>query len=141
MMQLLSIALALLANLSTAEASNDADAALLRLRRGDGDGVTADLVEAVAVATDDIDVVDASRQDFIENQADADKRDIAVPKFLRGMQQHNGLKTFPCMTVSHVECHGMDGEQLQEKCDNSLGSGWKPVHCNETSFTLYCCGI
>ena len=87
MMQLLSIAVALLANLSTAEASNDAALLCLRLRRGDGDGVTADLVDAVAVATDDIDVVDASRQDFIENQADADK--VIIVYFLKKLLSTN----------------------------------------------------
>jgi hypothetical protein len=69
------LALALVANLSTADAANDA--ALPGLRRN---GITADanlLIEAVAAAdadadADDADDVDASHhQDALDNQADS----------------------------------------------------------------------
>ena len=33
----------------------------------------------------------------------------------------------------------MDGDQLQERCNNLGSGGFKPVLCVENSFELYCC--
>mmetsp|Transcript_1213 Transcript_1213/g.1858 ORF Transcript_1213/g.1858 Transcript_1213/m.1858 type:complete len:132 (+) Transcript_1213:64-459(+) len=124
------LALALVANLSTAVAANDA--ALPGLRRN---GITADadadlLIEAVAAA-DDADDVDASHhQDALDNQADSSKS--AVPKFLRGIQV--GMVA----TTTNINCAAE--QNYTAACKNKLpGNNYFFGWCNnDGKLVCYC---
>lgn len=149
-------ALALMVANAAAAATDDAATPARLLRQN---GSTTDLVEAVHTVTDVA----------VQVQADADKVRIAYfvknccPNcHLSHMFEHHycshdhhvhplhlslytqrprkGMKIVgSCETVSFVECHGMDDDQLQERCNNLGSGGWKPELCVEQSFTLYCC--